>query len=145
MFMVDLAVPRDIEPEVKKLNDVFLYTVDDLKDIVQSGQSHRQAAVLDAEVIIDEGVQKFMSWLEHRRHVPLIRELNLQADAWRQTELSKARKLIERGDDLQAVLESLSLGLMKKMLNGPLRELHNAESSRIDTTRDAIRHMFLKA
>jgi len=145
MFMVDLAVPRDIEPEVKKLNDVYLYTVDDLNDIIQSGQAHRQAAVMDAEVIIDEGVHKFMSWLEHRRHVPLIRELNVQADAWRQAELHKARKLIEKGDDLDAVLESLSMGLMKKMLNGPLRELHHAETERIDTTRDAIRHMFLKA
>jgi glutamyl-tRNA reductase len=143
--MVDLAVPRDIEPEVKKLNDVYLYTVDDLKHVIQSSQAHRQAAVVDAEVIIDEGVQKFMSWLEHRRHVPLIRELNVQADAWRQAELNKARKLIEKGDDLDAVLESLSLGLMKKMLNGPLRELHHAETERIDTTRDAIRHMFLKA
>jgi glutamyl-tRNA reductase len=144
MFMVDLAVPRDIEPEVKKLSDIYLYTVDDLTDIIQSSQAHRQAAVVDAEVIIDEGVQKFMSWLEHRRHVPLIRELNLQADAWRQAELIKARKQIEKGDQLDAVLESLSMGLMKKMLNGPLRELHHAEAAHMDTTRDAIRHMFLK-
>jgi glutamyl-tRNA reductase len=145
MFMVDLAVPRDIEPEVKKLNDVYLYTVDDLQDIIQSGQAHRQAAVLDAEVIIDEGVQKFMSWLEHRKHVPLIRELNVQTEAWRQTELIKARRQIERGDDLNAVLESLSMGLMKKMLNGPLRELHHAEGAHTDTAHDAIRQMFLKA
>jgi glutamyl-tRNA reductase len=99
---------------------------------------------MDAEVIIDEGVQKFMSWLEHRRHVPLICELNLQADAWRQAELSKARKQIEKGDALDAVLESLSMGLMKKMLNGPLRELHHAPASQLETTREAIRHMFLK-
>ena len=145
IFMVDLAVPRDIEPEVKKLSNVYLYTVDDLKDIIQSGQEHRQAAVSDAEVIIDEGVQKFMSWLEHRKDVPLIRELNLQADAWRQAELSKARKQIEKGHDLDAVLESLSMGLMKKMLNGPLRELHHAQSGQIDITHEAIRHMFLKA
>ena len=145
MFMVDLAVPRDIEPEVKKLNDVYLYTVDDLNDIIQSGQAHRQAAVLDAEVIIDEGVQKFMSWLEHRRHVPLIRELNLQTEAWRQTELNKARRQIEKGDDLNAVLDSLSMGLMKKMLNGPLRELHHAGGRQTDTTHAAIRQMFLRA
>jgi glutamyl-tRNA reductase len=145
IFMVDLAVPRDIEPEVKKLSNIYLYTVDDLKDIIQSGQENRQAAVLDAEVIIDQGVQKFMSWLEHRKDVPLIRELNLQADAWRQAELSKARKQIEKGDDLDAVLESLSMGLMKKMLNGPLRELHHAQSGQIDVTHEAIRHMFLKA
>jgi glutamyl-tRNA reductase len=144
IFMVDLAVPRDIEPEVKKLNDVYLYTVDDLNCIIQSSQAQRQAAVVDAEVIIDEGVQKFMSWLEHRRHVPLIRELNLQADAWRQAELNKARRQIEKGDQLDVVLESLSMGLMKKMLNGPLRELHHAHAPHMDATRDAIRHMFLK-
>lgn len=144
VFMVDLAVPRDIEPEVKKLNDVYLYTVDDLQDIIQSGQAHRQAAVLDAELIIDEGVQKFMSWLEHRKHVPLIRELNMQTESWRQTELIKARRQIDRGDDLNAVLESLSMGLMKKMLNGPLRELHHAEGAHTDTTHEAIRHMFLR-
>jgi glutamyl-tRNA reductase len=145
MFMVDLAVPRDIEPEVKKLNDVYLYTVDDLNEIIQSGQAHRQAAVLDAEVIIDEGVQKFMSWLEHRRHVPLIRELNLQTESWRQTELNKARRQIEKGEDLNAVLDSLSMGLMKKMLNGPLRELHHAEGRQTDKTHAAIRQMFLRA
>ena len=86
-----------------------------------------------------------MSWLEHRRHVPLIRELNLQADAWRQTELSKARKQIDRGDDLEVVLESLSLGLMKKMLNGPLRELHHEEVEQRDKAREAVRKMFLNA
>jgi glutamyl-tRNA reductase len=145
MFMVDLAVPRDIEPEVKKLSDIYLYTVDDLTDIIQSSQAHRQAAVVDAEVIIDEGVQKFMSWLEHRRHVPLIRELNVQADAWRQAELNKARKQIEKGDSLDAVLESLSLGLMKKMLNGPFRELNHAEEPQRVKAREAVKQMFLKA
>jgi glutamyl-tRNA reductase len=116
IFMVDLAVPRDIEPEVKDLRDVYLYTVDDLTEVINSGQSQRQAAVLDAEVIIDAGVRKFMSWLDQRSHVPLIQELNSQADTWRQTELIRARKLIEKGQPLEEVLESFSMGLMKKML-----------------------------
>jgi len=77
--------------------------------------------------------------------VPLIRELNLQTEAWRQTELNKARRQIEKGDDLNAVLDSLSMGLMKKMLNGPLRELHHAEGRQTDTTHAAIRQMFLRA
>jgi glutamyl-tRNA reductase len=75
----------------------------------------------------------------------LIRELNCQADAWRQAELNKARKQIEKGDALDGVLESLSMGLMKKMLNGPLRELHHAQAAQLEKTREAIRHMFLKA
>ena len=143
MFMVDLAVPRDIEPEVKDLRDVYLYTVDDLTEVINSGQSQRQAAVLDAEVIIDAGVQKFMAWLDQRTHVPLIQELNSQADNWRQAELIRARKLIEKGQPLDEVLEAFSMGLMKKMLNGPLRELHHAEGAQRDKAREAVRKMFL--
>ncbi|MFM7972110.1 MAG: glutamyl-tRNA reductase, partial [Betaproteobacteria bacterium] len=78
MFMVDLAVPRDIEPEVKSLEDVYLYTVDDLASVVQTGQAHRQAAVAEAEVIIDAGVQSFMHWLTQRGTVPLIQQLQTQ-------------------------------------------------------------------
>jgi glutamyl-tRNA reductase len=143
IFMVDLAVPRDIEPEVKGLSDVYLYTVDDLTEVINSGQSHRKEAVVDAEAIIDEGVQKFMSWLDHRTHVPVIQELRLQADAWRQTELARARKQIEKGQDIESVLESLSVGVMKKMLNGPLRELHHAEGAHRQHTLETVRHMFL--
>ena len=143
MFMVDLAVPRDIEPEVKGLSDVYLYTVDDLTEVINSGQSHRMEAVVDAEAIIDDGVQKFMSWLDHRTHVPVIQELRVQADAWRQTELARARKQIEKGQDIESVLESLSLGVMKKMLNGPLRELHHAEGAHRQHTLETVRHMFL--
>ena len=145
IFMVDLAVPRDIEPEVKDLRDVYLYTVDDLTEVINSGQSQRQAAVLDAEVIIDDGVRKFMSWLDQRTHVPLIQELNSQADTWRQAELIRARKLIEKGQPLEEVLEAFSLGLMKKMLNGPLRELHHEEVEQRDKAREAVRKMFLNA
>jgi glutamyl-tRNA reductase len=143
IFMVDLAVPRDIEPEVKDLRDVYLYTVDDLTEVINSGQSQRQAAVVDAEVIIDAGVQKFMAWLDQRTHVPLIQELNSQADTWRQAELIRARKLIEKGQPLDEVLEAFSMGLMKKMLNGPLRELHHAEGAQRDKAREAVRKMFL--
>jgi len=143
IFMVDLAVPRDIQPEVKGLPDVYLYTVDDLTEVINSGQSHRKEAVVDAEAIIDEGVQKFMSWLDHRTHVPVIQELRVQADAWRQTELARARKQIEKGQDIQSVLESLSMGVMKKMLNGPLRELHHAEGAHRQHTLETVRHMFL--
>ncbi len=87
IFMVDLAVPRDIESEVKDLRDVYLYTVDDLASVVRTGQAQRQAAVEQAEVIIDHGVQSFLHWLEQRNPqggaVPLIQQLNQQTDAWR--------------------------------------------------------------
>ena len=143
MFMVDLAVPRDIESDVKDLSGVYLYTIDDLTQVINSGQTHRQEAVAEAEVIIDEGVEKFMAWLERRHHVPLIQELNLQADAWRQTELTRARKRIENGQSVDSVLESLSMALMKKMLNGPLRELNHPDGAQREKALQAVRHIFL--
>ena len=96
MFMVDLAVPRDIEPEVARLADVYLYTVDDLSALVQSGGEKREAAVAQAEAIIETGVQSFVHWLDQRGTVPLIQALHAQADDWRAPEIARARKLLAR-------------------------------------------------
>ena len=148
MFMVDLAVPRDIEPEVKALEDVFLYTVDDLASVVQTGQAQRQAAVAQAEVIIDAGVQSFLHWVGQRDPVhgvvPLIRQLNTQADAWRQAELTRARKLLARGEDVDAVLEALSKGLTQKMLHGAMAELHTGDGAAREQAAQAISRLFLR-
>jgi glutamyl-tRNA reductase len=106
MFMVDLAVPRDIEPEVARLNDAFLYTVDDLGKVVQTGLESRQAAVAQAEAIIETRVQSFMHWIDDRAVVPVIQSLH------------------ENGD---AVLEALSRGLTAKFMHGPQQALHRAQ------------------
>ncbi|MDB5732508.1 MAG: glutamyl-tRNA reductase [Variovorax sp.] len=144
MFMVDLAVPRDIEPEVKALEDVYLYTVDDLAQVVRQGHASRQAAVAQAEVIIDDGVQSFMRWLEQRGTVPLIRQLNAQADTWRTTELARARRLLARGESVDNVLEALSRGLTQKMLHGALAELHAGDAATREQTAQAVSRLFLR-
>ena len=144
MFMVDLAVPRDIEPEVKSLEDVYLYTVDDLSDVVQTGQANRQAAVAQAEAIIDAGVQSFEHWMDQRSNVPLIQQLNAQSEDWRSAELARARKAIAKGDDVDAVLESLSRGLAQKMLHGAMAELHSGDAESRERARHAIEHFFLR-
>ena len=148
MFMVDLAVPRDIEPEVKALEDVFLYTVDDLASVVQTGQAQRQAAVAQAEVIIDAGVQSFVHWMNQRDPVhgvvPLIRQLNTQADVWRQAELQRARKLLARGEDVDTVLEALSKGLTQKMLHGAMAELHAGDGAAREQAAQTISRLFLR-
>ncbi len=144
MFMVDLAVPRDIEPEVKALEDVYLYTVDDLAQVVQQGQANRQAAVAQAEVIIDAGVQSFMHWMDQRGAVPLIQQLNAQADDWRHAELARARKLLARGEPVDAVLEALSRGLTQKMLHGALAELHAGDPAAREQTAQTIARLFLR-
>jgi glutamyl-tRNA reductase len=144
MFMVDLAVPRDIEPEVKSLEDVYLYTVDDLSDVVQTGQANRQAAVAQAEAIIDAGVQSFEHWMDQRSNVPLIQQLNAQAEDWRSAELARARKAIAKGDDVDAVLEALSRGMAQKMLHGAMAELHAGDAESRERARHAIEHFFLR-
>jgi glutamyl-tRNA reductase len=148
MFMVDLAVPRDIEPEVKALDDVYLYTVDDLSGVVQTAQANRQAAVAEAEAIIDAGVQSFLHWMDQRGPggvVPLIRQLNAQADEWRAAELARAHKALARGDDPIAVMEALSRGLTQKMLHGAMAELNAADPTHREQTTQAISRIFLRS
>jgi glutamyl-tRNA reductase len=144
MFMVDLAVPRDVEPEVKALEDVYLYTVDDLAQVVQQGQANRQAAVAQAEAIIDAGVQSFMHWLGQRGTVPLIQQLNAQADEWRAAEMARARKLLAKGEPVEAVLEAMSRGLTQKMMHGALAELHAGDAAAREQTAQTISRLFLR-
>jgi|EP01034_Spumella_vulgaris_P042033 glutamyl-tRNA reductase len=127
MFMVDLAVPRDIEPEVGRLSDVFLYTVDDLGKVVQTGMENRQAAVAQAEAIIETRVQSFMHWVDDRAVVPVIQTLQESGEAMRQAELERARKMLAKGEDIDAVLEALSKGLTAKFMHGPQQALHRAQ------------------
>jgi len=127
IFMVDLAVPRDIEAEVARLDDVFLYSVDDLGQVVQSGLESRQAAVAQAEAIIETRVQSFMHWIDDRAVVPVIQDLHQSGESMRLFELERARKMLARGDDAEAVLEALSKGLTAKFLHGPQQALHRAQ------------------
>lgn len=148
IFMVDLAVPRDIEAEVKDLDDVYLYTVDDLAAVVQTGKDSRQAAVAQAEAIIDAGVQSFMHWLRQRDPnagvVTLIRDLQAQTDAWRTAEIARARRLLARGEDVDAVLEALARGLTQKMLHGALAELRSGDEASRRHTAEVVSRLFLR-
>jgi glutamyl-tRNA reductase len=124
MFMVDLAVPRDIEPEAAELDDVFLYAVDDLAQIVSANVDARRSAVAQAEVIIETQVGQFMHWMASRDSVPLIRTLRGRADELRREELERARRMLARGDDPASVLEALSQGLVNKLMHPPTQALN---------------------
>jgi glutamyl-tRNA reductase len=136
MFMVDLAVPRDIETEIGELDDVFLYTVDDLGEVVRAGQDSRASAVTQAEAIIAARVNEFMRWMDTRQAVPVIRSLRDHGERLRRHELEKAHKALLKGDDPQAVLEALSRGLLNKLLHDPSHALNQAgESEREELAR----------
>ena len=123
MFMVDLAVPRDIEQEAGELDDVFLYTLDDLAGIVSANLDSRRSALEQAEAIIDSQVGQFMHWMRLREGVPLIRALREEADAARRHELEQALKALARGEDPAQVMEALSQTLTNKLMHGPTQAL----------------------
>jgi glutamyl-tRNA reductase len=142
IFMVDLAVPRDIEKEAGELDDVFLYTVDDLADIVSSNLDARRSAVEQAEAIIDTQVGQFMHWMQARESVPLIRSLREGAEEARRLELERAMRLLARGDDPKAVLEALSQGLTNKLMHGPTQALHDAAADERERLAEAAARLF---
>jgi glutamyl-tRNA reductase len=126
MLMYDLAVPRDIEGEVAALDDVFLYTVDDLGKIARDGMDVRSNAVAQAEVIIENQVTDFMHWLGNRELVPAIRALRDSAERARRHEMERALRRLARGDDPKAVLETLSHALAAKLTHAPTHALSHA-------------------
>jgi glutamyl-tRNA reductase len=130
VFMVDLAVPRDVEVEVGDLDDVFLYTVDDLAQVVESGLESRQSAVVDAETIIAARVDNFLAWLQTRDSVPVIRSLRDSAERMRRHEMEHALKQLGRGENPEAVLEHLSQRLTNKFLHAPTQALSRADGER---------------
>ena len=129
MVMVDLAVPRDIEPEVAQLDDIYLYSVDDLGAVVQSGTDARRAAVVQAEAIIDARVRNFMHWMQVRAYVPVIRDLQTTAQSIQTLELERARRLLAKGDSPEAVLEQLAHGLTQKYLHGTMTALNQSDAT----------------
>jgi glutamyl-tRNA reductase len=142
MVMVDLAVPRDIESEVDKLDDVFLYTLDDLGQIVEQGLESRQAAVVEAEAIIDGQVHDFLQWVDAREVVPTIRALRDSAERARRHEVDHALKLLRRGDDPAQVLEALSRGLTNKLMHGPTQALNLSEGDERSRLSDLVARIF---
>jgi glutamyl-tRNA reductase len=142
MFMVDLAVPRDIEREVGELDDVFLYTIDDLGGIVSANLDARRSAVEQAEAIIETQVGQFMHWMQVRESVPLIRALREQAEEARRHELERALRLLQRGDDPKQVLEALSQGLANKLMHAPTQALNEAGDEERSQLAEIVARLF---
>ena len=133
-FMVDLAVPRDVEEEVAQLDDVFLFTVDDLGGMVREGQDQRHGQVAQAEAIIENSVQDFMHWMDTREMVPMIRGLRDHGERYRRHEIERAKRLLHGGASPEEVIEQLAHALTNKLLHAPTHALHHIP----DEERDAL-------
>lgn len=142
IFMVDLAVPRDIEAEVSELDDVFLYTVDDLAQVVNDGLVNRQEAAISAETIVTARVDHFMQWLKKRDAVPTIKAIRDQAEVMRQAEFAKALKLIQKGENPEKALEYLSQALTNKFLHAPSHALNSAEGEAHEHLETVLKNLY---
>ena len=119
VLMVDIAVPRDIEPQVGDLRDVYLYSVDDLREIVDQNLRSRQSEARKADVIIDEGVAAYVQEKKRMGAVDAVKDYRGMAEGLRQQELDKALRSIARGDDPEKVLNQFSRGLTNKLIHAP--------------------------
>jgi glutamyl-tRNA reductase len=126
VFIIDLAVPRDVEPEVAEFDDVFLYGIDDLANIVKDNLQIRVEAVAEAEALIAVQAESFLRWLEGRAVVPTITALHGHHDALRAAELDRAKRLLASGTPADQVLEQFARGLTHKLLHGPTQALNQA-------------------
>ena len=119
IFMVDLAVPRDIEPQVGDLADIYLYTVDDLHDVVQANIKTREGAALEAELLIQSGVDDFIRDHRSQEAVGLVRCYRSASEKLRDEQLESALKMLAKGDDPQIVMETLAKRLTNKLIHQP--------------------------
>ena len=123
MFMVDIAVPRDIEPEVGELDDVYLYTVDDLHEVIEENLKNRQDAAQAAEALVASGAEDFMQRLRELAAVDVLKAYRQQAERVRDEELARAQRLLANGVGVEDVLAQLARGLTNKLLHAPSVQL----------------------
>lgn len=128
MFMVDIAVPRDIEAEVGELEDVYLYTVDDLHEVISENKKSRQQAADKAKTIVDEGIDQFLREQRALDSVASIRSYRQRAEQLRDAELAKAVKQLAAGTDPEQALNQLARNLTNKLLHSPTALLKQASA-----------------
>ncbi len=126
MFMIDLAVPRNIEPQVQQISDVYLYGIDDLKNIAEEHQRSRSIAVPQADLIISAEVKKFMQWLESQHTVPTIQAFRQKCELQRDRTLVEALRQLDNGKDAKEVLQRFADVLLNRLLHEPTIQLRNA-------------------
>jgi glutamyl-tRNA reductase len=142
VFAVDIAVPRDLDPNIRNLDDVYLYTVDDLDKVIVDGQSNREAAALDANKILDDETRRYLSIERSKEVAPVITALRDHGDELRAQVLEQARRRLAKGADSDEVLEYVTSALLKKLLHQPSVRLREAGEKSEKEYVAAIRELF---
>lgn len=144
IFMVDLAVPRDIEPEVSELDDIYLYSVDDLQSVIEANMENRQQAAQQANEIIDVQVQHFLEWQRSLGSVDIIAQIRQNTQDITNDVLSKAKKQLAAGQRAEEVLDFLAHTLTNKFLHQPSTKLRQASQEDRDDILNIAQDLFLK-
>jgi glutamyl-tRNA reductase len=144
MFVVDLAVPRDIAPEVARLEEVFLYNLDDLRGIVQENLARRQDAVAKAERLVNDEVASWYGWLRSRAAIPTVVALRTRFERVRQSELDRlAPRLAGLGPEARARVDEITRLMVEKLLLTPTEQLKAIDDhATMDACSAALRRLF---
>lgn len=142
MFALDLAVPRDIEPAAGTMEDVYLYSVDDLEGVIQENMRSREQAALAADRMIDTRIDEFIAWMDSRAAVDAITTLRGNADATRAEVVAKGRRMLEQGQDADEVIQFVGRSLTNKLLHEPTAALRQARGDEQQRLLQAVRTLF---
>ena len=142
MLLVDLAVPRDIEAEVSEIADAYLYSIDDISEVIEDGVKSRADAAAQAESIIERGVEDYRKALRSLNAVSTLRAFRDKADAIRERELERALKALEKGESAEAVVSSLARSLMQKLVHSPSVQMKKASAQGRDELLELTAELF---
>lgn len=142
IFAVDIAVPRDLDPAISTLEDVYLYSIDDLDKVIVKNRGSREAAARDAHRLLDEETQRYLEIERGKQLAPAISSLRDQGEALRREVLAQARRRMGQGADTMDVLEYATAALMKKLLHNPSVQLRKAGEQGNQPLIDAARTLF---
>ncbi len=142
MLLVDLAVPRDIEAEVGEVPDAYLYTIDDIRGVIDDSVRSRNEAANQAEQIIDRGVKEYLDHVRSLSAVSTLKSFRGQAEAVRHAELEKARRALEKGGQVDNVLDALSRGITNKLIHSPTVKMKQASAQGREELMELIRELY---
>lgn len=142
VFAVDIAVPRDLDAKIQELEDVFLYSIDDLDKVIIEGQSNREAAAVDAQRILDDETRRYLSIERGKEVAPIITALRDHGDAIREQVLEQARKRLAKGVDHDEIMLYVTSSLLKKLLHQPSVRLREAGENSDQELIDAANELF---
>jgi len=142
MLLIDLAVPRDIEVEVGELADAYLYSVDDISDVIDDGVRSRAQAAAQAESIIERGVQEYLRQLRSLNAITTLKAFRTQAESISGQELERSLKALEKGESATSVLESLARGITNKLIHSPSVQMKKASADGRDEILELIQELY---